>query len=345
MKVFVFSLLCVMGASLLGVEEPKKEPQKSCKYLNGGTEVQAVIYAKESLESDKTIARKCLLIKRPQAKATVLICHGFSLDKFLVSFLHMMFKDYNSMTFDFRAHGEDYEDQVCTFGRDESYDVVAAVHFIKNDPDLKDLPLFVYGFSMGAAAAIIAQAREQNLFTGMVLDCPFDSTDKLIERGIDQLKINVFGYEMQFPGSSLLKTYAYNPYVQGLIKAILRTFTTLDHADINTCICPVYPEEAIKYVTIPCFFIGCVNDDKAPEDAVMAVYNGAQGFKRCWIDVEGKRHYDTIFRQMHRYFYKVDRFIKKVLDGSYQKKVQAKVRKDGLKDPFTDAKDISCVIQ
>ena len=41
---------------------------------------------------------------------------------------------------------------------------------------------------MGAAAAIIAQAREKNLFDAMMLDCPFDSTDKLIERGINQLK-------------------------------------------------------------------------------------------------------------------------------------------------------------
>ena len=61
---------------------------------------------------------------------------------------------------------------------------------------------------------------------------------------------------------------------------------------------------------------------------MLAVYNGAQGFKRCWIDLEGAKHYDTIFRQMYKYFYKVDRFICKVVDKSYLKKKKEKITKD-----------------
>ena len=297
-------------------------------YVLDGVQEHVSFPSDESVSSNKKIYRKGILIKRPKAKATVLICHGYMCDKYDVNFLHVMFKDYNSMTFDFRAHGENRDGQCCTFGRDESYDVVGAVRFIKNDPDLKNLPLIVYGFSMGAVAAILAQAREKNLFDAMILDCPFDSTDKLIERGISQLKINFFGYELPFPGTSILKMYAYNPYVQSLIKNILRTFTKIDTIDINTCISPVYPEEASTYIGVPCFFIGCIKDDKAPEHAVMAVYKGVKGFKRCWIDCEGERHYDTIFKQMHRYFYKVERFNKMVLDGSYKKKKKEKVKKD-----------------
>lgn len=307
-----------------------KEPvhRKALKFFNDATEESVVIYARESLTSDKKIARKGTLFKRPHAKATVLICHAFSLNQYDVSFLHWVFKDYNTMTFDFRAHGEDRGDICCTFGRDESYEVVAAAEFIKNHPDLQGLPLIVYGFSMGAVASIIAQAREKNLFDAMILDCPFDSSDKVIDRGIQQLKLNVFGYEMQMPGSSLLRAYAYNSYVQSLLKKILKAFTKYDIVDINTCVCPVYPEEAIKYVTVPCFFIGCINDDKVPEEAILTVYNGAKGYKRCWIDTQGRRHYDTIFRQMHTYFYKVDRFIQRMLDGSYRTKVQEKIKKD-----------------
>ncbi len=307
---------------------PAHQGAKKLKYLNDATQENVIFPVQESVVSQKSYMRRGILIKRPKAKATVLICHGYMCDKYDVSFLHVMFKEYNSLSFDFRAHGEDRDGQCCTFGRDESYDVVGAAQFIKSHPDLKKLPLIVYGFSMGAAASIIAQAREKNLFDAMILDCPFDSTDKLIERGINQLKISLFGYEMPVPGSSILKTYAYNPYVQSLIKQIMRAFTKIDTVNINTCISPVYPEEAIKYVTIPCFFIGCVNDDKAPEEAVLAVYKGAKGFKRCWIDREGVRHFDTIFRQMHKYFYKVDSFIRKVLDGSYLKKKKEKITKD-----------------
>lgn len=334
------------SVTIVGTSQQRStQEHKALKHFNDATEEPVVIYARENLTSDRKIARKGILLKRPHAKATVLICHGFMCDKYDISLLQMMFKDYNTMTFDFRAHGEHVEGQCCTFGRDESYDVVAAADAVKNHPELKHLPLIVYGFSMGAVAAIIAQARESNLFDAMILDCPFDSSDKLIERGIDQLKLNVFGYEMKVPGTSLLKNYAYNSYVQSLLKTILRAFTKFHATDINTVICPVYPEEAIKYVTVPCFFIACVNDDKAPVEAVLSVYEGARGFKRCWIDPSGRRHFDTIFRQMHRYSYKTHRFIEKTIDGSYRKKCKEKVTRDRPMCVLTATKKSSSVIR
>lgn len=326
-----------------GTTDIQRAPQKEMKLFNDGIEEQVTFYAQESVNSDATIARKGILIKRPGAKATVLICHGFMCDKYDVSFLHVLFNNYNSMTFDFRAHGEDREGQVCTFGRDESYDVIAAANFIKNHPELKDTPLIVYGFSMGAASAIIAQAREK-LFDGMVLDCPFDSTDKLLDRGIKQLKLNIFGYKVQMPGSSLLRNYAYNPQVQSLLRTVLRTMTNFGSNDIAINFGPVYPEAAITHVDVPCFFIACVNDDKAPEEAVIRVYEGAKGFKRCWIDSEGRKHFDTIFRKMHRYSYKVDKFISMVLDGSYKNKQKAKIKKDSPYCVITSAKKAPTVL-
>ncbi len=340
-----FLFLCAILGSVVGELLPKATADhKALKHFNDATEEPVVIYSRENLESDKKIARKGILLKRPHAKATVLICHGFMCDKYDISLLQMIFKEYNTMTFDFRAHGENIEGQCCTFGRDESYDVVAAAHFIKSHPELRDLPLIVYGFSMGAVASIVAQARESNLFDAMILDCPFDSSDKLIERGIDQLKLNVFGYEVKLPGASILKNYAYNSYVQSLLKSVLRCFTKFQVEDINTMICPVYPEEAIKYVSVPCFFIACVNDDKAPVEAVVSVYEGAKGFKRCWIDPSGRRHYDTLFRQLHRYCYKVHRFIEKVIDGSYQKKAKAKITKDRPLCTLTATKKSTSVV-
>ena len=151
----------------------EKDIGKSSKYLPGTIEEKVIFYSRENVTSDKKIARKGILFKRPNAKATVLICHGFMCDKFDISFLHLMFQDYNSMTFDFRAHGEDIENQACTFGRDEAYDVIAAANFIKNHQELKNKPLYVYAFSMGAAASIIAQAQDKKLFNAMILDCPF----------------------------------------------------------------------------------------------------------------------------------------------------------------------------
>ncbi len=328
----------------LSADQRAATHRKGHKLLNDAIEEEVTFFARESISSDAQIPRKGVLIKRPGAKATVLICHGFLCDKYDVSFLHMLFTEYNSMAFDFRAHGEDKEGQVCSFGRYESYDVIAAAEFIKSHPDLKDKPLFIYGFSMGAAAAILAQARQPDLCDAMILDCPFDSSDKLLDRGIKQLKMNVFGYKVQMPGSSFLRSYAYSPYVQSILKTILKTFTNFGSSDIDIKVEPVYPEEAIKYVDVPCYFIACVNDDKAPVEAVLSVYEGAKGFKRCWIDPDGRKHFDTIFRQMHRYFYKVDRFIKVILDGSYINKPRAKVKKDRPYCVITAAKKPAPVI-
>ncbi|MBA2306702.1 hypothetical protein H0W26_01050, partial [Candidatus Dependentiae bacterium] len=66
-------------------------------------------------------------------------------------------------------------------------------------------------------------------------------------------------------------------------------------------------------------------------------YRGAQGFKRCWIDKDGRRHFDTLFRQTYSYIYKVNRFIKRVIDGSYKSRVREKISKDGVESPTNTA--------
>lgn len=310
------------------------KPMKNrSKYYEGGKEEVISFLSRESIDSDKKILRHGVLIRRPNAKGTVLICHGFSANKYDISFIHMMFKEYNSMAFDFRAHGQNPKGQVCTLGRNEAFDVLAAVKYIKNDPELKDKPLYAYGFSMGAVAAIIAQAQEENLFDALVLDCPYDSTDNLLDRGINTFKFNLFGYNIPIPGSSILRSYAYNTYLQSFLKTMLKVFADMNSDPIATEIHPVYPNEAIKYVKVPCFIIGCVNDDKAPVEAVRAIFDGAQGYTRLWL-TQGRRHFDSIFYKLPEYFYRVKRFLEKCRDGSIKYKVEKKIVKDNVKSPI-----------
>lgn len=317
--------------------------KKKASYFFKGAKGELVKFnSRANANSDETIERSGILLVKPNAKATVVICHGFTCDKYDVSFLHLLFGDYNTLAFDFRAHGEDVDGQECTLGRNEAYDVIAAAKFVKNHPKLKNKPIIAYGFSMGAASAIVAQAQDKNLFDALILDCPFDSTDKLLDRGIDQLKINVLGYEMAMPGTTFLKNYAYTPYVQSMLKAILKVFTKMDSSAVNTNFCPVYPEEAIKHVTVPCFFIACINDDKAPEVAVRSVYDGARGFKRLWV-TDGRRHYDPVFFKLHEYCYRVNKFIKNCISGEINKKKKEKITRDVVEekqDNLNVSKDI-----
>ncbi len=275
-----------------------------------------MIYSQENKDSNKKINRKAILVRHKQAEATVLICHGFMCDKHDVSMLRSLFKrkKYNLMTFDFRAHGEDIDGQYCTFGRDEAFDVIAAAKFIKNHPQLKDKPVYVYGFSMGAVAAIEAQAKDPSLFKAMILDCPFDSSENIIKKGLDNLKVSLFGYEFEIPGRSFLQKYAFHPYIQTLVKVVLKSVAKLDDYNIRTHIFPLNPVETVKKITIPCFFIHCKNDEKVTIQAVESVYNGAAGYKRLWI-TNGRRHYDSFFYNPEKYTKQVRNFLDQVLSG------------------------------
>ena len=287
-----------------------------------------ILLPKEHHNSSKTIMRKGVLSRNPSAKATVLICHGFMCDKYDVGILRKVFKksQFNVMTFDFRGHGEDNEGQYCTFGKDEALDVIAAAQFLRHHPELGHLPLFVYGFSMGAVSAIEAQALEP-LFDAMILDCPFDSSEKVIKTGLEGLKCSLFGYEFSLPGRHFLQKYAFHPYIQSLVKAVLKTVAQMDTTGVNTNFCPLYPSESAKKITIPAFFIHCKNDQKVSVDQVRKVYEGAAGFKRLWL-TDGRRHYDSFVYNPEKYIEKVRQFYNQVLNGEIRHLPRSEVIED-----------------
>lgn len=264
--------------------------------------------------SSERIMRHGVLSRCNNPKATILVCHGFMCDKYDVGILRKVFKknEFNVMTFDFRAHGQDSKGQYCTFGRDEALDVIAAAKFLRNHPELQDVPLFVYGFSMGAVSAIEAQGLSQDLFDAMILDCPFESSEKVIQSGLKELKCSIFGCEFDLPGKDFLQKYAFHPYVQALVKAILKTVAQMDATMVNTNFCPLSPAESAKKIVVPTFFIHCKNDQKVPVEQVKNVYHNAAGYKRLWI-TNGRRHYDSFFYNPEKYIEQVRLFCDQVL--------------------------------
>src|ERR1700733_14759527 len=268
----------------------------------------------KSVGSDQKIVRYGRLISYPNAEATVLICHGFMCDKFDVGFLRNMFEPgkYNVMTFDFRAHGENTTGQRCTFGKDEVLDVVTAAYFLKNHDSVKDKPLIVYGFSMGAVAAIEAQSRDETLFSAMILDCPFDSSENIIKKSLENIQFTFFGYDFSVPACSLLQRYAFHPYVQAMIKTVLKTISNFDPKNIDVRIYPVNPAASITKVHVPCFFIHCKNDEKVPVEAVKSVYDSADTkYKILWL-TNGRWHYDSLFYNPEKYIDQVRGFLDQV---------------------------------
>lgn len=310
----------------------QKKLSKVKKYHNNGHIEHFVFSVPESRGSEKTIIRKGIMVTRPGAKATIMICHGFMCNKNDIGFLRSIFYDYNVVVFDFRAHGENSENQCCSFGYNEVLDLEGAVSFVKNKPALAGLPLIAYGFSMGAVTAILAQSENPTLFNALILDCPFDSTDMVINRLIDRLTFSIAGYEYGLPGRGVLKKFSYNPSVQTIIKSALKTIAQVGSHDIVTCILPSNTIEAIKKVTVPTFFVTCKKDDKAPVDAVRAIYHNKPGFKRLWL-TNGRTHFDSFFYNPEKYTHKIRAFIKGFIDGTLITKTQAKIVED-LDDPY-----------
>ena len=86
------------------------------KMIDDAVVEKVTIHAQKNRDSIETIQRKGLLHRRSNAKANILMCHGFMCNKFDIGFVRALFgKDYNFLTFDFRAHGEITDGQVCTF--------------------------------------------------------------------------------------------------------------------------------------------------------------------------------------------------------------------------------------
>src|SRR3990172_108970 len=325
--------LCLLQVSVLSgyVQENTYGyvvPEKT-KMSDGVVVEHVVLYPQEGHDSLEKITRNGMLARCDNAKATILICHGFMCDKYDVGILRKVFKksQFNVMTFDFRAHGQDSQGQYCTFGRDEALDVIAAAKFLSNHPDLQGVPLIAYGFSMGAVSAIEAQALSLDLFDAMILDCPFESSEKVIKSGLEGLKGSVFGYEFDLPGKDFLQKYAFHPYVQALVKAVLKTVAQLDATGVNTNFCPLYPAESAKKIVVPVFFIHCKNDQKVSVEQVKHVYEGAAGFKRLWL-TNGRRHYDSFFYNPEKYIEQVREFCSQVINDDISEMPQEGIIED-----------------
>jgi uncharacterized protein len=278
---------------------------------------RVMLYPKLVAKSEKRIVRSGVLYRYDDAVATVLICHGFMCNKIDAGMLRTIFPrgKFNYLVFDFRAHGDLCEGQCCTLGKDEKYDVMAAARFLREHAALKDKPLFVYGFSMGAVAAIEAQAKDGKLFDAMILDCPFESAENLLRRSLDTIKCSFLGYEFSLPGRGLLQRYAFHPYVQSFLKILLKAVAHLDPKKIDLQAFPITPVESVKKITVPCFYILCKRDEKVSIDAMKSLFqNTASQYKLLWI-TDGRGHFDSYFFNPEKYSDLVRQFVVQFLTG------------------------------
>ena len=112
------------------------------------------------------------LLPHPQARGLILTCHGiFSTRRSMLhkaAWLHR--RGFASLLFDFRGRGRSAGSH-CSLGVHEPLDVLAALDYIQERPDLNRLPLGALAESLGAAALVSALQQDKHLQAACLEAC------------------------------------------------------------------------------------------------------------------------------------------------------------------------------
>ena len=118
-----------------------------------------------------------ILSQHSQPKGVVLLFHGKDNNKSsLVPAAEIFYNlGYHTLLVDFRGVGQS-SGYKTTIGHEEGKDVVNAVKYIKNLPEITpELPLILHGISLGSAAILEAIAQHQIKPDAVILELPFTS--------------------------------------------------------------------------------------------------------------------------------------------------------------------------
>ncbi len=125
-----------------------------------------------------------VLIERPHAQSSLIICHSYRRNKEHIAPFINLFPDYNLLLLDFRGHGESEKTPI-SFGIHEYHDVLAATKFMKNR--FPDHLLIGLGISMGGAALLRAVVEGAS-FDKIIIDSSFNNLLDTLTRALQLRK-------------------------------------------------------------------------------------------------------------------------------------------------------------
>ena len=117
---------------------------------------------------------------------TIIISHGFHFpSRYFRSVAALEYAHgANTLLFDFRGHGES-EHVMTTCGNAEISDLAAAVEFAASQAETVPGKIYIHGFSMGAAVALLLPAHPA--VAGIIADSPYARLDEMIRLLIQQI--------------------------------------------------------------------------------------------------------------------------------------------------------------
>ncbi len=216
------------------------------------------------------VAVHCLGCNRAEAKVGIL-----GIARRLVA------RDFNLLLFDLRGHGHS-DDGRTSGGSFERDDVLGAVEFLHSEQGTPLRQIGLLGFSLGAAAALLAGAEEPGI-AGVVTDSAFYDASDLMHHdpelvpGIPPSLVTAF-----YPGMNLIARLVYD-------------------VDLGTA----RPVEAVRRLPFPVLIIHGEDDQRVPPDHAKRLL-GASTHRESelWI-VSDADHLRSYFTQPSEYIDRV----------------------------------------
>ncbi len=118
---------------------------------------------------------------QPAPAPTIIISHGFRLPRAKFRSVAALEYSYgcNILLFDYRGHGESAAIPT-TGGNAEVRDLLAAIKIAASQPETLPGSIFIHGFSMGAAVALLLPPQPE--VAGIIADSPYARLDEMLRR-------------------------------------------------------------------------------------------------------------------------------------------------------------------
>jgi uncharacterized protein len=209
--------------------------------------------------TDDGLAIEGWYLAHPDARDAIVICHGFAMNRheLLDIAQGLRARGHAVLLFDFRAHGTS-EGLRSTIGLRETREIAAAVDFLESRPELAGRPVGVAGISMGAAAALLATARDPRI-GAVVADSSFATLEEIAAQGL-----RAFCRLPTFPFAPLILRFA-----ELLTAERIRAHRPID------ALAAIAPR--------PILLIHDETDRLIPVAHTHALFAAASGPKECWI--------------------------------------------------------------
>ena len=225
------------------------------------------------------------------AAATILAFHGWrgSWDIDFAAIAPVLHdKGYNLLLVEQRGQGHSDGDAM-TFGLKERLDVPEWVQWYHDNVDA-EIPLFLYGISMGAATVLMASAvTYPEQVKGIISDCAYTNAYDIIQRVAE-----AYFHIPEHPFCDSI-----NRYCRRKLGTNLKEYSAL---------------VALHSATLPVLFIHGRGDHLIPADMTRTAYEVCSTDKELWL-ADGAGHAESYLMHPGEYMEKLEAFVERSLNG------------------------------